>query len=68
MTATTHITTIDLALADALEEACGVAGVTVCANGDVIATVEQVEEAREIDWREVGEVVDAYAILRRNEV
>lgn len=54
--------------AEALESACGVEGVTICANGDVIATVETADQAREIDWREVSEAIDGYSILGRHEV
>lgn len=53
--------------AEALASACGVEGVTICLNGDVIATVEQADLAREIDWREVAESVDASAILSAHE-
>ena len=43
-------------------------GVTVCANGDVIADLDAADDARELDWKAVADHVGAQPIFERHDV
>jgi len=43
-------------------------GITVLANGDVIATLAAADEARDVDWKALTDSIDGEAILERHAI
>lgn len=43
-------------------------GITLCANGDVIAEVEVADQAREIDWDAITDGIDVVPIFQEHDV
>lgn len=42
-------------------------GITLCANGDVIAEVELADQARDIDWHDLTNELDVAPIFERHD-
>jgi hypothetical protein len=51
----------------ALNESAG-AGITVHANGDVIAEIDRADVARDIDWKALADGIDAAPIFERHDL